>query len=849
MKTGKDKIVTIALLLFALLSGLFLIPIGIAHDPIWEIPSFAYLAAQPDIVGVGQPVYVYMWVDAPMPSAGINNDIRRHDYKLTITDPDGGSTIEQWDVVQDTTGIQYYSFVPDQVGEYQLLFEYAGQVYTWSGAFANDKFLPASASNAITVQDEPLTEPVTSYPLPNEYWTRPIEGQNTAWWSISSNWLNAPFIRVGDSGTQGAVSGCDTQSGYGRFQSDGLGPNSPHIMWSIPMQDAGVVGGSSYDALGKTYYMGGSYNVRFRDSIVMYGRLYYEESWGNGASGGDYICVDLRTGEEIWRLDQAEPGWIGKPMFGYLYSYDTPNQHGIVPNGWLVAQSGRTTFTWGFYDPRTGKNASLVVENIPQGITVAGPQGEVLKYVWDSTNKWLAQWNSSNVFTTQTTGTRDASLASAYDWNITISGVASGMNVYRYVAYNDILLLNDQNYGGPRSTGTGADVVAISLEPNKRGQVLWSEHYPVAPKNVTRKIIALDAEAGTFVTQDKETLELNGYSLENGAHLWQVVPEDALWDTMRSTTLAAYGNLYVSGFDGILHCYNMTTGDLTWTYGNGGEGNSTYAGLETAWGHYPIFTDVIADGKVYLGTTEHSPGSPFYKDSQYRCVDAYTGEELWTMMGWGTGMYVGQSDIVADGFFVFLNCYDMKIYCVGKGPSATSVTAGPEVSVHGSSVLVKGSVTDIAAGTTQDEQSARFPNGVPAVSDESMSGWMEYLYMQKPKPTSVTGVEVVISVLDPNNNSYEIGRTTADADGFFRLSFEPEVPGEYTVIATFEGSESYWASQAKTALCVEEAPAATPEPTPIPASAADLYLVPGIAGIIVAIAVVGAVLMLMLRKR
>jgi len=135
------------------------------------------------------------------------------------------------------------------------------------------------------------------------------------------------------------------------------------------------------------------------------------------------------------------------------------------------------------------------------------------------------------------------------------------------------------------------------------------------------------------------------------------------------------------------------------------------------------------------------------------------------------------------------------------------------------------------------------------VSDASQGVWMEYVYMQKPKPTDVTGVEVIVSVLDPNGNCYEVGRTTSDASGFFKLAFEPLVPGEYTVIASFEGSESYWPSQAETAIYVEEAPAATPEPTPTPASVADLYLVPGIIAIIAAIAVVGLVIILMLRKR
>ena len=204
---------------------------------------------------------------------------------------------------------------------------------------------------------------------------------------------------------------------------------------------------------------------------------------------------------------------------------------------------------------------------------------------------------------------------------------------------------------------------------------------------------------------------------------------------------------------------------------------------------------------------------------------------------------------IADGFYAYLNTYDMQIYCIGKGPSATTVAASPKVSVNGDRVIVEGSVFDIAAGTNQQEQAARFPNGVPAVSDESMGAWMEYVYMQKPLPTNTTGVEVLVSVVDPNNNCYEVGRATTDARGMYKLSFTPEVPGEYTVIASFEGTESYWSSYAQTAISVNEAPAATPVPTPTPAPMTDTYVMAFGIGIIITIAVVGLLLFLLLRKR
>ena len=42
----------------------------------------------------------------------------------------------------------------------------------------------------------------------------------------------------------------------------------------------------------------------------------------------------------------------------------------------------------------------------------------------------------------------------------------------------------------------------------------------------------------------------------------------------------------------------------------------------------------------------------------------------------------------------------------------------------GQSVVIRGTVMDISAGTKQNEQASDFPNGVPVCSDASMSQWM-----------------------------------------------------------------------------------------------------------------------------
>jgi len=127
---------------------------------------------------------------------------------------------------------------------------------------------------------------------------------------------------------------------------------------------------------------------------------------------------------------------------------------------------------------------------------------------------------------------------------------------------------------------------------------------------------------------------------------------------------------------------------------------------------------------------------------------------------------------------------------------------------------------------------------------------MGYVYQQKPLPTNFTGVPVTISVLDSNGNFRPIGTATTDATGTFRLTWTPDIPGNFTVVASFAGTNGYWPSNSEDGFNVMQAPAATTAPTPTPASMADLYFLPVSIAIIIAIVIVGAVLaLLMLRKR
>jgi hypothetical protein len=165
-------------------------------------------------------------------------------------------------------------------------------------------------------------------------------------------------------------------------------------------------------------------------------------------------------------------------------------------------------------------------------------------------------------------------------------------------------------------------------------------------------------------------------------------------------------------------------------------------------------------------------------------------------------------------------------------------------------VLIKGNVIDNSAGTKQDQISARFPHGVPAISDQDQKAWMECLYEDQPMPTNATGVLVTINVVDSNGNYRTIGTTMSDSNGAYSLSWKPDISGDYAVIASFEGSEAYYPSHAETAFTVSEAnPTPTQSQSPI-TSMTDTYFVPAIAGLFVLIIIVlAAVVLLILKKK
>ncbi len=549
-----------------------------------QMTSYAYLIVEPNPVGVGQTTYIAMIVDVPLPSSSEANDIRRHNYQLAITAPDGTVTTKSWDRVADTTGVQSTSFTPDQVGTYTFDFNYPDQTYTWtsaeggSNAYTGLIFLGVNATATLTVQED-IVQATADSPLPTEYWERPIYGEDYNWYKMGSQWLGSGSSSYASSAN---YFGTFQQPGMSLWQLGGIGPESSHIVWTTPLEDGGVVGGINTGVDGATFYSGGSYEGRFQNALIINGRLYYKaplsDEVSTGTTGaGDYTCRDLRTGEIIWTNPDINP------TFGELYSYESPNQHGVIPNGYLWQAVGTTWIAW---DSLTGQWL-FNVTGVPTGTTVYTTQGEIVKYVfdYDKTAKtgWLALWNwtaaddvprsppgsGSNALQYRPVG-KVIDASTAYSWNVTITADLTGTlssqdPTIQYVLPGDILLGTTPSMapGVLRERGTTDpfQVWTLSLEDSSKGTLHWKKSYDAPSGNMTLKLGPIDPVNRVWTTTTAEDMQYQGYSLDNGNQLWSTHEEIRPMQFFSSGSGAgqrcttAYGNIYTQGFGGEMFCY------------------------------------------------------------------------------------------------------------------------------------------------------------------------------------------------------------------------------------------------------------------------------------------------------
>ena len=401
------------------------------HD---QIPTHSFIITAPNPIGVNQSCNIVMFNPQVPPAASIYNDVR-YFFTFTVVKPDG--TVQNFPTSDqhsysawsqnsiatvngqtvfgtDSTGSTYMSYKPDIEGNYTFTVHLLPLQYRWFVNSSNPTLAPSTLQTPMTTtaqlslqatlpqhsqyRQDPVSlngmNPPSYSAVPSEYWSRPIEQENTQWFAIASNWLhtNKDF---NNGGFQNA------------FQADGTAPNSGHILWTRPTEDSGVLGGSDTSRAGNTFNTGSQYQPRFTNPIIMYGRLYYSPNLYTSGASEMLDCVDLKTGQLLWEENTTSfynpaassfsqalgtSSTANVPSFGYYYSQDDPNEHGIQNPGWLF------TSNYGIgYQPERGI-PQLHIANVPssQSTTagigeITGPSGENLRYIFQK--RTLGKWS------------------------------------------------------------------------------------------------------------------------------------------------------------------------------------------------------------------------------------------------------------------------------------------------------------------------------------------------------------------------------------------------------------------------------------------------------------------------
>ncbi|MGA2681733.1 MAG: PQQ-binding-like beta-propeller repeat protein [Candidatus Bathyarchaeia archaeon] len=880
MQKLKGKTIAIAigiLLTFSMLTSMMLIPSAKAHSPPFNIQTYAFVNVAPDPAGVGQTVTVGFWIDQPPPTANGPYGDRWQNITVKVTKPDGNSETLGPFVTDDTGGTNTL-FTPSEVGNYTFQMIFPGQTLlgsnpaptgTSNAVWVGDYYEPSTSNvYTLTVQQQPASGSSVT-PLPTNYWQTPVTALNAnLWYTITGSWL-------GFGASTFATTGMYNFSG--NYNPYTLAPKTAHIIWTKPEAFGGLLGGEFGGTETSNYYSTSQYEPKFAP-VIINGILYYTSYPGSSNYPAGIVAVNLYSGQTLFTINTTLALRCGQ-----ILDYQSPNQYGgfayLWTTGTLPGMTGVTGTQWNMYDATTGNYVLSVVNGTSMSLTedsggdligyyvnatvgsqivngqkVTNPAGGVLLEEWNSTRcvinsfygasaagwEWRPTLNGKALFSNGLTWAvpLPTSINGAPIGTLGLSSINSGVILMSYSNATGQSVTSGQPYFQP------GWIVFAGLS-SSTGQLLWIANQTQVAW--TRPVYAQDAGSGVYVVFSPEDGSCVGYSLLTGKQLWTLrLPVTNSYDSFSYQYVPANGVIYAWGLGGDVWAINVATGTLLWhTTTLQITGSS---GAQTPYGVWPLwtFTDgAVADGELFI-PEGHMYSPPLFHGAQQLALNITTGQSIWSISAFD----VTSAPAIAYGIATTINAYDNQIYAWGMGPSKTTVTA-PNVGVTTSTpITITGSVTDISAGAQQQAVAANFPNGLPCVSDASMTQFMEAVYEQQPMPTNLTGVPVTLYVLDSNGNYRSIGTTTTNAHGTYGLTWKPDIPGNYTVTATFAGTNAYYGSSASTAFYASAA-APTPAPTATPLSLAstqnDIMYV-GIA-IIIVIVIIGALILVTLNRK
>jgi hypothetical protein len=570
-------------------------------------------------------------------------------------------------------------------------------------------------------------------------------------------------------------------------------PRTAHILWKLPAYSGlgGYIGSphSIETGGGEEAYGAGDAGI-YSSSVpnirtVMAGRGYY-------SAGGMIHCVDMRTGEELWSVEGSFNVGTSRGRTAALYSFSSTRfvAYDAITGAQILDVPGMSSSRW--LDPYV--------------LTSSG--GRLIKWDTSGTSTNFASRIVFNVSLPQSPGT----------YSSTVSNLWVTTSTDYIFAYN--LTTGELEYNHTISNFADPDTWIYREGPHEGAGYGLTYYSAVPTENEGLGYVAFDAINGKVAWVSEKT----DYPWGN---FWHYMPIPS-----------AYNMIYAGGYSGV-YAFNVTNGKIVWHYIDPDTCNEQpYAsdiapdGSDYASYSFGSTGSVVGGGVVFAPNTEHSP-TFIYRGQGLNAIDAFTGERIWRILG----TYVPTA--IAYGVLLATDSYNGYTYAFAKGETATTVAASSKVIGKGDSVLLEGTVLDMSPAQP----------GTAAVADKDQEAWMEYLHMQQPYPFSAQGVAVSLDALDPNNNFVHIGDATTDLTGQYRLGWEPEIEGQYTVIASFYSTEAYYGSTAETGILVTvPAPTATASGEQIVTvdTMPIVYAIIGV-GVVIVIAIAAAIMLL--RKR
>jgi len=453
-----------------------------------------------------------------------------------------------------------------------------------------------------------------------------------------------------------------------------------------------------------------------------------------------------------------------------------------------------------------------------------------LKFAYE----YLIKWNYTALVPNLSGTSASSNWLSGVVWNVSIrqpdgQGIGDGRGTVTKIPYDDanVVVVRAHDF---EQVMMGFDMTT--------GARLWTNNNTVL--DIAVGLGQGGGSNGPLIMMDGATNEMVAYSVKTGQEIWRASTGEEPWSKAPDMTyIFANGNFYYGSYDGHVYAVNAQTGTKVWT------SDKTEATDEVVYGVQPFNgASVGANGILYFSTYSTYANNPRPRFMELWAINETTGHFLWKLpMGINP-------EAIAYGIIVGRTGQDGMEYAIGKGPTATTVSAQQQID---GSMLIQGTVMDKSPGRQSQYGGASLVVPNPAVSDASMSEWMDYLYGQNATlinnpPTDITGVPVQLTAVKSDGTNIELGTVTSNSVGLFSYSWKAPAKDNYTLYANFAGSGAYYSSYAATASTVGSAPETTNNQSATAAPDNSMLLYGILVAVVIAILIGLAALIGVFRK-